>query len=235
MISSSPLAVDTSPVKASLSSSKSLCVPALSASQVFGHCGELWLSQPGSPSAGYGSLPCGPWWWQCGREKSAQRPFPNGPVPWYCPPVTVPCALTCSHGVSMSPPSQPSSLAQKQMSSADKGTWYLASVAMQRRSEAASAAAKAQQHPQLLWSRMSVMIFAHFGHCSAESKLSGSSTPSGTVCRTTRPAATAAARRSAKPSFTPQRFLDAPGGASAKRALVPATHSGLALRMASIC
>ena len=32
--------------------------------------------QPASPSAGYGSAPWSPWWWQCGSEKLAQKPAP---------------------------------------------------------------------------------------------------------------------------------------------------------------
>jgi hypothetical protein len=54
------------------------------ASHALGHLGDSVTSgQPGVPSAGYGSLPTGPWWWQCGREKSEQSPLPNGPVLWY--------------------------------------------------------------------------------------------------------------------------------------------------------
>ena len=30
--------------------------------------------QPGAFSAGYGSAPVGPWWWQCGSEKRLQKP-----------------------------------------------------------------------------------------------------------------------------------------------------------------
>merc|ERR1719399_2594216 len=61
----------------------------------------------------------------------------------------------------------------KHTSWADKGTIIEALVAMHMRSEPASAPAKAQQQPQLDWSRMSPMIFAHCGQFSAESKLSG--------------------------------------------------------------
>merc|ERR1719356_1661795 len=61
----------------------------------------------------------------------------------------------------------------KQTSCADRGTIIDALVAMHMRSEAASAPAKAQQQPQLDWSRMSPMIFAHWGQFSSESKLSG--------------------------------------------------------------
>ena len=44
---------------------------------------------------------------------------------------------------------------------------------MHMRSEAASAPPKAQQQPQLDWSRMSLIMVAHFGKAVAESKLSG--------------------------------------------------------------
>ena len=36
--------------------------------------------QPGAFSAGYGSAPVGPWWWQCGSEKRLQKPA-RGAVP----------------------------------------------------------------------------------------------------------------------------------------------------------
>merc|ERR1712110_1055586 len=61
----------------------------------------------------------------------------------------------------------------KHTSWADSGIMVEALVEMHMRSEAASAPAKAQQHPQFDWSRMSPMIFAHWGQFSAESKLSG--------------------------------------------------------------
>merc|ERR1712232_610223 len=61
----------------------------------------------------------------------------------------------------------------KHTSWADSGIMVEALVEMHIRSEAASAPAKAQQHPQFDWSRMSPMIFAHWGQFSAESKLSG--------------------------------------------------------------
>merc|ERR1719313_285690 len=63
----------------------------------------------------------------------------------------------------------------KQTSWAERGIIMDALVAMHMRSEAASAPPKAQQHPQLDWSRMSPMILAHWGHCCSESKLSGTS------------------------------------------------------------
>merc|ERR1719375_2268746 len=66
----------------------------------------------------------------------------------------------------------------KQTSWAERGIIVDALVAMHMRSEAASAPANAQQHPQLDWSRMSPMILAHWGQCSAESKLSGISASS---------------------------------------------------------
>merc|ERR1719197_461679 len=81
----------------------------------------------------------------------------------------------------------------KQTSWLERGIIMDALVAMHMRSEAASAPANAQQHPQLDWSRMSPMIFAQCGQCSAESKSSGkaaSSKPS-SVWRTTRPSAIA--------------------------------------------
>eukprot|EP00958_Prasinococcus_capsulatus_P019703 scaffold2462_cov402-Prasinococcus_capsulatus_cf.AAC.7 len=69
---------------------------------------------------------------------------------------------------------------------------------MQRRSEAASAAANAQQQPQLDWSRMSLISVAQCGQCSAESKCFGSkaaspseSANSSTGTRLNRPRASA--------------------------------------------
>jgi hypothetical protein len=50
------------------------------------------------------------------------------------------------HGVYRSPPPQPSKDAQKHISLTDSGTTREALVAMHKRSEAASAAPKAQQH-----------------------------------------------------------------------------------------
>merc|ERR1719293_283157 len=61
----------------------------------------------------------------------------------------------------------------KHTSCDDNGTMMDALVAMHMRSEAASAPAKAQQQPQLDWSRMSPMIFAHSGQFCSESKESG--------------------------------------------------------------
>merc|ERR1719327_1707409 len=63
----------------------------------------------------------------------------------------------------------------KQTSWAERGIIMDALVAMHMRSEAASAPPKAQQHPQLDWSRMSPMILAHWGQLVSESKLSGTS------------------------------------------------------------
>ena len=60
-----------------LSSEKDACEPAADESHDFGHCGERSDGQPGSPSAGYGSEPCGPWWWQCAAWKSG-KPEPKG-------------------------------------------------------------------------------------------------------------------------------------------------------------
>merc|ERR1719284_1109042 len=64
----------------------------------------------------------------------------------------------------------------KQTSWLERGIMMDALVAMHMRSEAASAPAKAQQHPQLDWSRMSPMILAHWGQLVSESKFSGIST-----------------------------------------------------------
>merc|ERR1712087_450657 len=61
----------------------------------------------------------------------------------------------------------------KHTSWADSGIMDEAFVEIHMRSEAASAPAKAQQHPQFDWSRISPMIFAHCGQFSAESKLLG--------------------------------------------------------------
>ena len=49
-------------------------------------------------------------------------------------------------------------------------TWTDPLLAMHSRSEAASADENAQQQPQLLWSRMSPIIFPHCGQLAAESK-----------------------------------------------------------------
>merc|ERR1719480_66573 len=79
-------------------------------------------------------------------------------------------------GVLIWPPLQPWDKKMpelKHTSCEERGTIMAASVAMHMRSDAASAPANAQQQPQLDWSRMSPMIFAHFGHCSSESKASG--------------------------------------------------------------
>ena len=97
-------------------------------------------------------------------------------------------------------------------------TWTLPLVAMQRRSEAASAAPKAQQHPQLDWSRMSVMVLAQCGQFSAESKLSGMVRPR--FLYTTVPLV--ALKDS---SLTPNRGRIALMGWPAKRSGTPAFHS----------
>merc|ERR1712125_205622 len=78
----------------------------------------------------------------------------------------------------------------KHTSWADSGIMVEALVEMHMRSEAASAPAKAQQHPQFDWSRISPMIFAHWGQFSAESKLSGISTFVSAAASTTSPRAT---------------------------------------------
>merc|ERR1719443_2586502 len=61
----------------------------------------------------------------------------------------------------------------KQTSWAERGIIMDALVAMHMRSDAASAPPKAQQHPQLDWSRMSLIILAQLGQFSALSKESG--------------------------------------------------------------
>ena len=48
-------------------------------SHAVGPLGDFWFGQPGVPSAGKGSAPTGPWWWQWGREKSLHVDSPaNG-------------------------------------------------------------------------------------------------------------------------------------------------------------
>merc|ERR1719456_177249 len=61
----------------------------------------------------------------------------------------------------------------KHTSWADSGIMVEAFVEMHMRSEAASAPAKAQQHPQFDWSRMSPISFAHCGQWASESNSSG--------------------------------------------------------------
>merc|ERR1719162_2893326 len=78
-----------------------------------------------------------------------------------------------SHGLSMSPPWQPSSEAPKHTSCAESGTIAVAFVAMHKRSEAAEAAPNAQQQPHIDWSRISPITFAQCGQFVSESKLSG--------------------------------------------------------------
>merc|ERR1711966_271135 len=89
-ISLAPLAVTVLPENEYLSSAKLLWGAFAVESQALGPAGEVSEGQPGLPSAGYGSLPCGPWWWQWGSEKSLHMPSPNGPEPLYCPPPTAP-------------------------------------------------------------------------------------------------------------------------------------------------
>jgi len=65
-------------------------------------------------------------------------------------------------GVEIWPPLQPPvKIGLKQTSSAASGMSSVALDEMHMRSDAASAPAKAQQQPQLDWSRMSPMVFAH--------------------------------------------------------------------------
>lgn len=71
--------------------------------------------------------------------------------------------VTYAQAFSGNPSPQPSLFAQKQSSWAESGSWMLPLVAMQSRSDAASADENAQQHPQLDWSRMSLITLAHFG------------------------------------------------------------------------
>ena len=90
-----------------LSAAKSACGAAALASHAVGPAGELaTLGQPASPSAGYGSAPWSPWWWQCGSENDAQKPSPSngsdGGVAAslrFWPPVTTPELWTNDHGV----------------------------------------------------------------------------------------------------------------------------------------
>merc|ERR1719502_1140476 len=98
----------------------------------------------------------------------------------------------------------------KQTSWAERGIIMDALVAMHMRSEAASAPANAQQHPQLDWSRMSPMILAHWGQCSAESKLSGISASSFSSS-TISPRLTMSCTSFFGSPLTPQRFFEAPG------------------------
>merc|ERR1719298_115754 len=107
------------------------------------------------------------------------------------------------HGVLIWPPSQPSKLELKQTSCAESGSIIEALVAMHKRSEAASTPPNAQQQPQLDWSRMSPMIFAHCGQFSSESKLSGISTWGELKTRWTFPAAIEAWSFAFQPSFRP--------------------------------
>eukprot|EP00965_Chrysotila_dentata_P193085 6175535-Pleurochrysis_carterae.AAC.1 len=132
------------------------------------------------------------------------------------------------HGVSICPPSQPresSPPAQKQTSCAERGTITLALVPMHSRSDAASAPAKAQQQPQLDWSRMSPITRAHCGHLLAASNESGmvfgyapSATP---ILRGTNwlmvPSLSAAWICAFQSPRTPQSGFEAPGGSDEKR------------------
>jgi len=88
-------------------------------------------------------------------------------------------------------------------------------VAMHMRSEAASAPANAQQHPQFDWSRISPMIFAHWGQRVAESNSSGMMTFGATTARSIVPSCMRAWIRSFQPSLTPQSFVEAPGASAA--------------------
>ena len=79
------------------------------------------------------------------------------------------------HGVVIWPPPQPLMFELKQTSCAEIGRFMSPSVAMHMRSEAASAPPNAQQQPQLLWSRISLMSVAQLGQFSAASNVSGMS------------------------------------------------------------
>merc|ERR1719498_1707357 len=106
----------------------------------------------------------------------------------------------------------------KQTSWAERGTILVALVAMHMRSEAASAPANAQQQPQLDWSRMSPMILAHCGQCSAESKLSGMALfVAVNSCFTISPFLMPSSMLFAGSTVTPHIVLEAPGAWSAKR------------------
>ena len=80
------------------------------------------------------------------------------------------------HAVWSCPPLQPWSCAQKQVAWAESGTATVPLVAMQRRSEAASAAPNAQQQPHADWSRMSPITLAHLGQLVSLSNASGMAT-----------------------------------------------------------
>jgi hypothetical protein len=109
--------------------------------------------------------------------------------------------------------------------------------AMHMRSDAALAAAKAQQQPQLDWSRMSPMTDAHSGQAVAESKDSGTSRAKYSRGRSasvlTMPRLTRSSSSSREWFLTPQRLLDAPTGVSTKRELKPAFHVVFARLMVS--
>merc|ERR1719181_2025475 len=188
-------------------------------SHFFGPFGDEADGHPGAPSAGYGSAPCGPWWWQCGREKSEQRPLPNGPEPWYWPPETAPSREMKDHGVVIWPPSQPSGFELQQTSCAEIGVMSLPLEAMHIRSEAASAPPKAQQQPQLDWSRMSLIILAQVGQLVAESKSDGIGASADQVGTkgSISPAAWASSTSWVQLVFTPQSDLEAPGAWLANR------------------
>ena len=170
------------------------------------------------PSAGNGSAPCGPWWWQWGREKAEQKPpLPIGYVLLTCPPVTAPSEEMCDHGVSICPPWQPSYEAQKQTSCAESGTAMAPLVAMHMRSEAADAPAKAQQQPHMDWSRMSPMMLAHLGQLVSLSKESGMAAVG--VVWLARGSAWTLPQES---GVTPQSDLTCESGFSSKRTFLPA-------------
>merc|ERR1719356_2185492 len=113
----------------------------------------------------------------------------------------------------------------KHTSCDDNGTMIDALVAMHMRSEAASAPAKAQQQPQLDWSRMSPMIFAHWGQFSSESKDSGTLTSSLALNSTISPMRTCSFTAASWSPMAPHSPLDAPGGSAAKRGWAAAFQS----------
>jgi hypothetical protein len=90
------------------------------------------------------------------------------------PPVTIPPSWIFIHGVRISPPPHPL-YTEKHTAPAESGSASAPFEAMHARSDAAETPAKAQQHPQLPWSRMSLMSLAQWGQCEAESKTAGMS------------------------------------------------------------
>jgi len=105
---------------------------------------------------------------------------------------------------------------------------------MHMRSEAASAPANAQQHPQLDWSRTSDMILAQWGQWVAESNVSGMVV---SVCvlgvdemSRISPRDTRCDTEAVGLESTPRREAEAPGGEEAKRGWGAACQRMLGVR-----